>query len=97
MVQKGSSSNVNTNASPEEWKKKMDELKLQIKDLEHENEKLAHQKKNLDMNSKNFSKKTSVMGDKDRSEVKKNTYPMFFIMFVGTAGLIFGALLNKLF
>jgi hypothetical protein len=43
----------------EEWKKKVDERKLQIKDLEHENEKLIHQKNNLMINSKNYSKKVN--------------------------------------
>lgn len=87
----------------EEWKKKVEEKKLQIKDLEHENEKLVHQKNNLMTNVKHYSKKVNgknqfklVMTERDKTEVR-NTYPFFFLVFVITIGVIFGSFLNKLF
>ena len=35
------------------------------------------------------------MNEKDKPVITNNTYPLFFMIFVSTIGVIFGAFLNK--
>jgi hypothetical protein len=81
----------------DELRRQIEEMKKMIQDYENQNSKLQHQMQTLSTHSALFQTKNKVLANEIiKGEKKSDTYPINFVIFLFTLGLIIGAYFNKL-